>query len=362
VFRTARPFRSHRIRVVSSTRSFAPLSRAADRPSLLRQLGLLSATALVISNMVGQGIFTSTGFLAADLGSAKLILLIWVVGGICALAGAFCYSELGVNFPSSGGEYVYLTEAYGPSWGFMTGWISFFAGFSAPIAVAALAFADYLGYFTPGTRQSNAQITLGSGAWAWHFGGAQLVACLLIAVFTTLNLFGVQRVARVQNLLTGLKVTVICAFLVLAFTAGDGNWTYFGQHAVRETTRPLPAQFAISLYWIYVAYSGWNAATYVAEELRQPAKTLPLALAAGTGLVAVLFVALNIAFIYAVPLEQMKGVVAVGSLAALRLFGPGIAGLRDDVGGALDDLSTPYPLDEGPVRPLLFRLHARTLV
>ena len=81
----------------------------------------------------------------------------------------------------------------------MTGWISFFAGFSAPIAVAALAFADYLGYFTPGTRQSNAQITLGSGAWAWHFGGAQLVACLLIAVFTTLNLFGVQRVARVQN-------------------------------------------------------------------------------------------------------------------------------------------------------------------
>ena len=277
--------------------------------------------------MVGQGIFTSTGFLAADLGSAKLILLIWVVGGICALAGAFCYSELGVNFPSSGGEYVYLTEAYGPSWGFMTGWISFFAGFSAPIAVAALAFADYLGYFTPGTRQSNAQITLGSGAWAWHFGGAQLVACLLIAVFTTLNLFGVQRVARVQNLLTGLKVTVICAFLVLAFTVGDGNWTHFGQHAVRETTRPLPAQFAISLYWIYVAYSGWNAATYVAEELRQPAKTLPLALAAGTGLVAVLFVALNIAFIYAVPLEQMKGVVAVGSLAALRLFGPGIAGL-----------------------------------
>ena len=94
---------------MSSTRSFAPLTSPTDRPSLLRQLGLLSATALVISNMVGQGIFTSTGFLAADLGSAKLILLIWVVGGICALAGAFCYSELGVNFPSSGGEYVYLT-------------------------------------------------------------------------------------------------------------------------------------------------------------------------------------------------------------------------------------------------------------
>src|SRR5204863_6384924 len=104
---------------------------------------------------VGTGIFTSTGFLAADLGSARLILIIWVVGAACALAGAFCYSELGVNFPSSGGEYVYLTQAYGPSWGFMTGWISFFAGFSAPIALAALACSDYLGYFYPALKQEH---------------------------------------------------------------------------------------------------------------------------------------------------------------------------------------------------------------
>jgi APA family basic amino acid/polyamine antiporter len=293
----------------------------------LRQLGIVSATALVISNMIGQGIFTATGFLAADLGSAKLILLIWVVGALCALAGAFCYSELGVNFPSSGGEYVYLTEAYGPTWGFMTGWISFFAGFSAPIAAAALAFSDYFGYFVPATRQANSQFTIGSGAWAWHFGAAQLVACALVAVFTILNFFGVQRVARVQNLLTSLKVAMICAFLILAFTVGNGSWDHFTTSAIRDTTRPLPAQFAISLFWIYVAYSGWNAATYVAEELRQPARTLPLALAAGTGIVAVLFVALNIAYIYAVPLQDMKGVLAVGSLAASRLFGPEIAGI-----------------------------------
>ena len=277
--------------------------------------------------MVGQGIFTATGFLAADLGSAKLILFIWLVGAVCALAGAFCYSELGVNFPSSGGEYVYLTEAYGPSWGFMTGWISFFAGFSAPIAVAALAFADYLGYFFPETRQANAQITLGHGAWAWRFGGAQLVACSLVGVFTVLNFFGVQRVARVQNLLTGLKVAVISVFIFLALTAGEGRWEHFQMPAVRDTATPLTAQFAISLFWIYVAYSGWNAATYVAEELRQPSKTLPRALAAGTGIVAVLFIALNVVFIYAVPLQEMKGVVAIGSLAASRLFGPGVAGI-----------------------------------
>jgi APA family basic amino acid/polyamine antiporter len=115
---------------------------------LLRQLGIGSATALVISNMIGTGILTTSGFLAGQLGSAKLVLLIWGVGAVCALAGAFCYSELGVNFPSSGGEYVYLTEAFGPTWGFMTGWISFFAGFSAPIAAAALAFSDYLGHFS----------------------------------------------------------------------------------------------------------------------------------------------------------------------------------------------------------------------
>src|SRR5579863_6689184 len=97
--------------------------------------------------MIGTGILTTSGFLAGQLGSAQLVLLVWGVGAVCALAGAFCYSELGVNFPSSGGEYVYLTEAFGPTWGFMTGWISFFAGFSAPIAAAALAFSDYLGHF-----------------------------------------------------------------------------------------------------------------------------------------------------------------------------------------------------------------------
>src|ERR1700722_19902428 len=130
------------------------MSRGA---SLLRQLGIGSATALVISNMIGTGILTTSGFLAGQLGSADLVLSIWGGGAVCALAGAFCYSELGVNFPSSGGEYVYLTEVFGPTWGFMTGWISFFAGFSAPIAAASLAFSDYLGYFYPSLKQANAR-------------------------------------------------------------------------------------------------------------------------------------------------------------------------------------------------------------
>lgn len=311
----------------SGQRRYSPVPPPAEKPALLRQLGIVSATALVISNMVGTGIFTSTGFLAGDLGSPGLVLSIWVVGAFAALCGAFCYSELGVNFPSSGGEYVYLTQGFGPSWGFMTGWVSFFAGFSAPIAAAALAFSDYVGYFFPAVKQANAQFVFDAAGFTWKIGGAQAVACVLVAVFSVLNFFGVQRVARVQNLLTGIKIAVILGFILLGLTAGRGDWHNFSVPATRWISTPLPQQFAVSLFWIYVAYSGWNAATYVAEELKQPSRTLPIALALGTVTVAVLFIALNVVFIYGVPLEQMKGVVAVGSLTASRLFGPEIAGV-----------------------------------
>src|ERR1041385_2608000 len=158
----------------------------ATKPGLLRQLGFFSATALVISNMVGMGIFGTTGFMAGDLGSAGLILACWAVGALFAFAGALSYSELGINFPSSGGEYVYLTHAFGPEWGFMTGWVSFFAGFSAPIASAALAFSDYLGYFFPSLQQANATFVIGSGSFALRLGWGQLVASLLIGAFTPL--------------------------------------------------------------------------------------------------------------------------------------------------------------------------------
>src|SRR5437870_10005701 len=146
-----------------------PTAKMRDsRPGLLRQIGFFSATALVISNMVGVGIFGTTGFMAGDLGSARLIIACWTAGAFFALAGALSYSELGINFPSSGGEYVYLTHAYGPEWGFMTGWVSFFAGFSAPIAAAALAFSDYLGFFFPSLRQANATLVIGSGPLSLH--------------------------------------------------------------------------------------------------------------------------------------------------------------------------------------------------
>lgn len=297
------------------------------RPALLRQLGVTSAIALVISSMIGTGIFTTTGFLAGDLGSPSIVLWSWIVGAVCALFGALSYSELGMNLPSSGGEYVYLTRAYGPTWGFMSGWVSFFAGFSAPIAVAALAFADYLGHVCQACAEEKPHILLGSGNWTLAFGKQQMFACGLVILVTILNLVGVQRSARVQNVLTTLKVAMLVAFIALAFTAGHGNWQNFSEHAARTSSNPLPAQFAISLFYIYLSYSGWNAATYVAEELRQPARTLPIALAVGTTLVAALYLVLNVVFIYAAPLETLKGEVAVGALAASRLFGSNIGGV-----------------------------------
>jgi APA family basic amino acid/polyamine antiporter len=277
--------------------------------------------------MIGTGIFTTSGFLAGDLGSPKLVLWIWVVGAICAFLGAICYSELGVNLPSSGGEYVYLTRAFGPTWGFMSGWVSFFAGFSAPIAAAALAFCDYIGYFFPAVRQENARVIFGSGEWTFHFGGAQTCACFLVLVLTILNCLGVQRVARIQNVLTGAKVLALITFIVLALTIGHGDWGHLSMNAVRTAKTSLPEQFAISMFWVYFSYSGWNAATYVAEELRNPARTLPAALGIGTCLVAILYIALNLVFIYAAPLEDLKGQVAVGAIAASRLFGPEVASL-----------------------------------
>ena len=276
--------------------------------------------ALVVANMIGTGIFTTTGFLATDLGSSPLVLGIWVVGGVVALAGCLVYAELAVNLPRSGGEYVYLREAWGPVWGFVSGWVSFFAGFSAPIAAGGLAFAAYLSYFYPSLSPASSNALLHSGVGWIHLGNGQLLAVGVILVFAVVNILGLSLAANLQNLLTLLKIAVLTAFLSLAFTVGNGSWHHFVQPTVRVSTHDLALQFAVSLTFVMFAYSGWNAATYVAEEIRTPQRSLPLALVGGTLLVIVFYLACNVAFIYALPLEKLKGVLPVGSVAARALF------------------------------------------
>jgi APA family basic amino acid/polyamine antiporter len=298
------------------------------QPGLTRQLGTLSATALVVSNMIGVGIFTTTGFLAGDLGNPSLVIGIWVAGGVLALAGALCYAELGMNFPRSGGEYVYLSEAWGPAWGFIDGWVSFFAGFSAPVAAAALAISAYLAFFVPAlSPDAPASVVIPLGVTQINLGGAQLVSSAIVAVFTLINLAGIAHVAKLQNVLTGFKLLVIGAFLLLGFAVGQGDWAHFSQVAERSSASPIASQFAISLIFVFYGYSGWNAAVYVAEEIRRPERTLPWALVFGTLFVAALYVGLNVLYIYADPLADLKGVLAVGSTAASSLFGERAGGL-----------------------------------
>ncbi len=289
--------------------------------SLRRELTFTSATAIVVANMIGTGIFTTTGFLAGDLGRPILVVAIWLVGAVVALSGALCYAELGVNFPRSGGDYVYLREAWGPAWGFLSGWVSFFAGFSAPIAVAAMAFSEYLAYFFP----SLAVATVPQGSFAllhgWHAGNGQWLAIGIITFFAAVNILGLRLAAKLQNILTGLKLAVLGAFLALVFLFGKGSMGHFQELTARTSTHSVAAQFAVSLIFVMFAYSGWNAATYVAEEIKSPERTLPAALVSGTLLVGALYIALNIAFIYALPLASLKGVVRVGSAAAGASFG-----------------------------------------
>ncbi len=286
--------------------------------SLHRELNVTSCTALVISNMIGTGIFTTTGYLAGDLGRPMLVLVIWITGAIVALAGALVYAELGVNLPRSGGEYAYLREAWGPLPAFLSGWVSFIAGFCAPIAAASLAVCEYLGHFFPSLAPSQIHRT----SWlSLHLGPGQLVAIGLIAAFALINVRGLGIAARLQNALTALKLAVIGAFLTLGIFFGHGSWSHFSVDTSRTSSHSISAQFGVSLVFVMFSYSGWNAASYVAEEMKSPERTLPRALLLGTGLVSLLYLALNAFFIYALPLESLKGVVPVGAATATALLG-----------------------------------------
>jgi len=295
-------------------------TRSVTQPALRRELGFTHSTAIVVANMIGTGIFGTTGYLAGDLGRPYLVLAIWVVGAVVAVAGCLCYSEMGVNLPESGGEYIFLREAWGPVWGFLSGWISFFAGFSAPIAANALLLSEYFSHFNPAFATSVGGSAVGAQNWL-HVGPGQCLAAGIVLALSVLNVVGLKLAAKLQNVLTSLKLGVLLLFLGLAFAIGHGSTAHFSQAAVRTSSNSLPAQFAVSLVWVMFAYSGWNAATYVSGEMKTPERTIPAALVTGTLSVAALYLLLNVAFIYAMPLESMKGVEAIGEVSAGALFG-----------------------------------------
>lgn len=285
---------------------------------LNRSLGLVSLTSIVVANMVGAGIFTTSGLLLRDLGHPLLMLILWLVGGLVALCGALSYGELGAAFPQAGGEYVFLSKLFRPLLGFLSGWVSFFVGFSAPIAASAMGFSEYLTRAFPELGQP---LKLGITIAPVVIG--KFLAIVIILLFTLIHIQGLKPGARVQNVLTFGKVGLILFLIILGLASRNGNWANF------TSADWLPADFSslkvvgLSLMWIMFAYSGWNASAYLGSEIKKPRRNLPASLLLGTAVVILLYLGLNVLFIYAIPPEEMKGVISVGGLAAGKLLGPG---------------------------------------
>lgn len=289
---------------------------------LLSHIQFRSATALVVANVIGAGVFTTTGFQAADLGHPGIILLLWVLGGVLAYCGALCFAELGAAMPQAGAEYIYLRESYGRAFGFMSAFVSLIAGFSAPIAAAVKSLVQYLTAYFPGLPGNVALI----GAVTVSDLAAIAVVWMLVAI----HLRGREGGVRFNDLITLLKVGGIVAIIVAAAAIGDGNTAnllYVSPRYADMAAGTVATAMATSLIFVMFCYSGWNAAAYVASEIVDPQKTLPKALLVGTGIVTVLYMLLNAVYFYGADVDALAGKVEVGLVASRQLFGEWGAGL-----------------------------------
>ena len=263
-------------------------------------------TAVVIANMVGTGVFTSLGFQLLDIRSGFVLLMLWAVGGIIALCGAMTYAELGAAMPRSGGEYNFLTWMYQPAVGFASGWVSATVGFAGPTALAAMTFAAY------------STSSLGGDANPWLLKG---IACGLIIVLTLVHASTRRNSGGLQVVFTVLKVGVIVAFCIAALWIADTPQPVRFMLAPEDIPLLTSGAFAVSLIYVSYAYTGWNAATYLSGELKDPQRTLPWILMAGTLVVMVLYLALNYVFLRVTPMDAMVGQLEIGYIAADAAFG-----------------------------------------
>jgi basic amino acid/polyamine antiporter, APA family len=267
----------------------------------LRHFGFAASTAVLIANMVGTGVFTSLGFQALDLHSGGALLSLWIVGGVVALCGAVSYAELGAMLPRSGGEYVYLGQAWHPVAGFLGGWVSMTVGFAAPIALSSMAFGRYLSAIVP--------------------VDPQIAAFVMLLVVVVVHLAGLHAAKRFQVAITATQLLLVAAFIVAGVMYAPAVTLPMGWNdgvAVREM---FSAPYAVSLVYVSFAFTGWNAAGYIAGEIVEPEKTIPRAVVASTLLVTVLYLLLNVAFLRTVPLAELAGKVEVGALSATAMFG-----------------------------------------
>jgi len=295
-----------------------------DASGLKRDLGLLEATTIIMGSMIGSGIFLAPALIAAIIVSENLgpgsFVLIWVIGGLLTLCGALSYGELAAAFPHAGGQYVFLKEAFSPFPAFLYGWTIFLVVQTGLIAAVAVAFANYLGVFLPWVSQSNRLVAAGN----FSFSSAQLVAIVLVVFLTWINTRGVKEGAWVQNVLTIAKVGALACLILAGIFTSKGSWSNFQPWLPSAISGGVLAAFAVGMSKALFALDAWNTVTFVAEETRDPVKTLPKALFMGTLGVTILYALANVAYLHVLPVEAAAAVPdqRIAAEVARILLGP----------------------------------------
>lgn len=285
--------------------------------NLSRKLGLFPVTNIVIANIIGAGIFTTTGYMIGMLGSPLVMLVLWIAGGLIAFCGAIAFGELGANFPEAGGEYVFISRLFNPMLGFLSGWLSLIVGFSAPVAASAIGFSAYISVAIPGIESH-----LPFLAWLSPEYFRKLMAVFIIVVFTFVHSRGIVFGSKVQNVLTILKVLLISSLVLAGFAFGEGSFDHLSEAVPFQLSFTSLKSVGLSLMFVMFAYSGWNSATYIGAEIRNPARVIPRSLFISTAVVTVLYLLLNLFFVYSIPTPEMANVPEIAGVAAGKSFGP----------------------------------------
>ena len=293
-----------------------------------RRLGTIDAAAVVVSNVIGSGILILPAIVARLAPDPWALMSVWFAGGVLALAGAMAYAELAAMRPRAGGEYVYLRAAYGPLPAFLTGWTSFIAGFSGAIAAAAVGLAGYLARFVPFAGDQTAWLSIPLGPLAITISPQSLSAVAVIAIFSVVHALGLGPGRFVQNTLAAVKVLGLVAFAIAGLTWGAPAAAAAAPEPAAAAGGLTIGGWLLALLPVMFTYSGWNAAVYVAEEIRDPGQRLPRALALGTIVVVLVYLAMNAVYLYALPMAVLQQTeMRVVDVTAERLFGEAAATL-----------------------------------
>ena len=293
-----------------------------SQPSLIRGLSLLDGVLLLVSGIIGSSIFLTAKDIAGPLPQPILFLLVWVLGGVVSLFACVAFAELGSMFPDSGGQYVYLREAYGDLIAFLYGWMLFAVANGGSIAALSVAAAAYMGQVVPMISQEHVVFAM-AGITITR---AHVVGVVLIAVLTYVNVVGLRWGALLQNVSTWTKFIAMAGFVVLGFAFGKGDWSHFNPRGVGLTMGLSPSAFisalGVGLIAVFWAYDGWVYITWVAGEIKDPRRNVPRGMVLGVLAVGAIYMAMNMTYVYALPMGEVAKHETIAYAAATALFSP----------------------------------------